>query len=155
MEPALAERSEGARFGRAYRRLMRLECGRTLTLPARNPTPRPFAGDDPGAVDLASDVSRPVYGRVAALFALKQLDGIASHEILQKLTRDEAVREFALRALVDRESELKSVEPAPFRAALADRSPRVRAQALIALSRLGDVGSAPAIIPLTSRPRAH
>ena len=52
----------------------------------------------------------------------------------------------------DRKTELDGVEAAPFRAALADPSPRVRAQAVIALGRLGDVGAAPGLIPLTSRP---
>ncbi len=77
--------------------------------------------------NLASDASRPLPGRVAALFALKQLDGAASHGLLRKLAGDAAVREFALRALADRKSELAGVESAPFRAALADPSPRVRA----------------------------
>ena len=102
--------------------------------------------------DLASDASRPLHGRVAALFALKQIDGAGSQGVLRTLAADETVREFALRALADRKGELRGVEPAPFRAALADPSPRVRAQALIALGRLGDAGSAPGIIPLTSRP---
>ena len=102
--------------------------------------------------DLASDASRPLHGRVAALFALKQVDGAGSHGVLRKLAGDEAVREFALRALADRKTELDGVEAALFRAALADPSPRVRAQAVIALGRLGDVGAAPGIIPLTSRP---
>ncbi len=102
--------------------------------------------------DLASDASKPLHGRVAALFALKQVDGVKSHGALRKLTGDEAVRAFALRALADRKTELGGVEAAPFRAALADPSPRVRAQAVIALGRLGDVGAAPGLIPLTSRP---
>jgi putative heme-binding domain-containing protein len=102
--------------------------------------------------DLASDASRPLYGRVASLFALKQVDGAGSHGVLRKLAGDEAVREFALRALADRKTELDGVETAPFLAALADPSTRVRAQAVIALARLGDIGSAPSIIRLTSRP---
>jgi putative membrane-bound dehydrogenase-like protein len=102
--------------------------------------------------DLASDASRPMHGRVAALFALKQIDGAGSHAVLRKLVGDDAIREFALRALADRKTELGGVEAAPFRAALADPSPRVRAQALIGLGQLGDVGAAPAIIPLTARP---
>ncbi len=102
--------------------------------------------------DVASDASRPLHGRVAALFSLKQVDGAASHGVLCKLVGDEALREFALRALADRKSELGGVEAAPFRAALADPSPRVQAQAVIALGRLGDVGAAPALIALTSRP---
>ncbi len=66
--------------------------------------------------------------------------------------KDVAVREFALRALADRKTELAGVEPGPFLEGLADPSPRVRAQAVIGLGRLGDVASASRIIPLTSRP---
>jgi putative heme-binding domain-containing protein len=102
--------------------------------------------------DLASDASRPLHGRVAALFALKQVDGAGSHSVLRKLAGDKVVREFALRALADRKTERDGVDAAPFRAALADPSPRVRAQAVIALGRLGDVGAAPGLIPLTARP---
>jgi putative membrane-bound dehydrogenase-like protein len=102
--------------------------------------------------ELASDASSPVHGRVAALFALKQLDGVRSHGVLQMLVADPALREFALRALADRRTELDGVDAAPFRATLGDPSPRVRAQALIGLGRLGDVAAAPAIIPLTARP---
>jgi putative membrane-bound dehydrogenase-like protein len=102
--------------------------------------------------ELASDASRPVPARLAALFALKQLDGAASHQFLRKLAKDDTVREFALRALADRRTELDGVEPSLFRAALADPSARVRAQSLIGLVRLGDTGAAPSIVPLTARP---
>jgi putative membrane-bound dehydrogenase-like protein len=101
--------------------------------------------------DLASDSSKSPHGRIAALFALKQLDGSESHATLRALLADEAVREFALRALADRKAELRGLEAAPFIAALADPSARVRAQALIALGRLGDVSAAARIIPLTAR----
>ncbi len=102
--------------------------------------------------ELASDPSRPLPGRVAAIFALKQLDGPGSHGVLRKLLGEDAVREFALRALADRSAELAGVEPALFVKALADPSPRVRAQAVIALGRLGDASVATSLIPLTSRP---
>jgi putative membrane-bound dehydrogenase-like protein len=102
--------------------------------------------------DLASNPSRPLFGRVAALFALKQLDGTGSHGVLHKLLGEDTVREFALRALADRKTELDGVETAPFVAALADPSPRVRAQAVIGLGRLGNPSVAPSLIPLTSRP---
>ncbi len=102
--------------------------------------------------DLASDPSKPLHGRVAALFALKQLDGTGAHGVLRKLLGEDAVREFALRALTDRKTELDGVETAPFLAALADPSPRVRAQAVIALGRLGDASVAARLVPLTSRP---
>ena len=104
-------------------------------------------------VALASDRSRPTYARAAALFALKQLDGKGSHATLRKLALDNSVREFALRALADRRTELDGVDSSLFITALADASPRVRAQALIVLGRLGDVAAAPRIIPLTARPQ--
>jgi putative membrane-bound dehydrogenase-like protein len=101
---------------------------------------------------LASDPAAPLYGRVAALFTLKQLDGKDSHPALLKLAEDDAVREFALRALTDRKRELDSLEIKPFLAALGDESPRVRAQAIISLGRLGNAAAARSIIPLTARP---
>jgi putative membrane-bound dehydrogenase-like protein len=102
--------------------------------------------------DLASDASKPLHARVAALFALKNLNGSASHTVLRKLVADGAVRELALRALADRKTQLEGVDVTAFREALADPSARVRAQAVIGLGRLGDVTAAPSIIPLTSRP---
>jgi putative heme-binding domain-containing protein len=83
---------------------------------------------------------------------LKQLDGRQSHQSLLTLAEDDAVREFALRALTDRKQELDGLDTKPFVAALADESPRVRAQALISLGRLNDVTVASSILPLTARP---
>lgn len=103
-------------------------------------------------LQLASRSREPLTARVAALTALKQLDGRESHPALRKLAEDAAVREFALKALADRRSQLDGVDAGLFVAALADPSPRVRAQALIALGRLGDASAAPAILPLTARP---
>lgn len=100
----------------------------------------------------AADSARPIPGRIAALFALKQIAGAASHPALSKLAADPALREFALRALADRKTELTGVDPGLFRSALSDRSDRVRAQAIIGLVRLGDRSSAAAILPLTARP---
>jgi putative membrane-bound dehydrogenase-like protein len=102
---------------------------------------------------LASDVKARLEGRVAAIFALKQLDGQESHATLLRLTRDATVREFALRALTDRKKELAGLDRKPFVEALTDESPRVRAQALISLSRVGDGAVARAILPLTARPK--
>ncbi|HEY1187229.1 MAG TPA: PVC-type heme-binding CxxCH protein [Gemmata sp.] len=103
-------------------------------------------------VALASDASAPVEGRAAAVFTLKQLDGKGSHAALLKLAEDATVREFALRALTDRKSELAGLDARPFVAALADEAPRVRAQALISLGRLNDPATANSILPLTARP---
>jgi putative membrane-bound dehydrogenase-like protein len=102
--------------------------------------------------ELATDASKPLPARIAALLALKQLDGAESHATLRKLAADTALREFALKALADRKSQLAGVDSSLFVAALADPSPRVKAQAVIALGRLRDTTVAPSLVPLTSRP---
>jgi putative membrane-bound dehydrogenase-like protein len=104
-------------------------------------------------VALAADGKAPLEGRALAIFALKQLDGTESRVPLLKLAADPMAREFALRALTDRKQELDGLDTKPFIAALADESPRVRAQALISLGRLGDVSAARSILPLTIRPK--
>jgi putative membrane-bound dehydrogenase-like protein len=103
-------------------------------------------------VALTSDGNAPLEGRAAAIFTLKQLDARDSNSSLLLLTKDAAVREFALRALTDRKGELDALEAETFVAALGDESPRVRAQALISLTRLNDVAVANSILPLTARP---
>ena len=102
--------------------------------------------------NLASDQAVKTPGRIAALFALKQLDGIDSHEALLTLAEDSRLREFALKALTDRKSELAGLDKQPFVAALADENLFTRAQALVSLGRLGDASAAEHIIPLTLRP---
>jgi putative membrane-bound dehydrogenase-like protein len=102
-------------------------------------------------VALASDSTVSPEGRVAALFTLKQLDGRESHPALLKLAGDPTIRASALRAMSDRKSQLGGVDPKPFVAALADESPRVRAQALICLNRLNDPSLAKDLLPLTAR----
>src|SRR5262249_25948570 len=69
-----------------------------------------------------------------------------------KLAADPAIKAFVLRALTDRQSQLEGLDSKPFVAALADESPRVRAQALICLNRLNDPSVAKSILPLTARP---
>ncbi len=101
---------------------------------------------------LASEASRPLHARASAIFALKQLDGVKANDKLLELAKDPTAREFALRALADRKSALKGIDSGPFMKALSDPSARVRAQALIALGRIGDAKAAPSIIPMTSRP---
>ena len=104
-----------------------------------------------GLKDLASG-SAPLYARVAALFTLKQLQGPRSHDFLLQLAERGAAREFALRALVDRKSQLASVPSAPFLAALDAPSPRVQQQGVTGLARLGERDAADEILPLTTDP---
>lgn len=102
-------------------------------------------------VALANDESAALEARIAAIFTLKQLDGAQSHRALLKLAETPSLREFALRALTDRNGELEGLDAAPFARALGDPSPRVRAQALISLGRLNDPTVAASILPLTAR----
>jgi putative membrane-bound dehydrogenase-like protein len=102
-------------------------------------------------LSLASDGNAALEARVAAIFTLKQLDGKGSHPALLKLAVVPAVREFVLRALTDRISELEGLDLDPFVDALSDASPRVRAQALISLGRLNYPAAAKSILPLTMR----
>lgn len=95
---------------------------------------------------LAKNSSAHLYARVAAIFTFKQLYGSSSTKSLVQLADDAVVREFALRALADRKSELKDVPEAPFVKALKDPNPRVQVQALNALARLRADKSAPAIL---------
>ncbi len=101
--------------------------------------------------DYAADSENPLYGRVAAIYTLKQLAKTAATATLVPLTEDATIREFVLRALTDRTAELDSVPSEPFVKALSDPNPRVRSQALISLGRLGRTEIAEKILPLTKR----
>jgi putative heme-binding domain-containing protein len=99
-----------------------------------------------GLLGLAKDKSAHLYPRVAAIFTFKQLYGAASAKVLVALSEDATVREFALRALTDRKSELQGVPVEPFLKGLKDPNPRVQVQALNGLARLGSPQAAPAIL---------
>ncbi len=91
----------------------------------------------------------PLYGRVAAIFTLEQLQRRDSHPILTKLVQDASVRECALRALVDRDTDTSDVDPNLFAVSLTDKNPRVREQAAIGIGRLQYGHFLPALVPLT------
>jgi putative membrane-bound dehydrogenase-like protein len=91
----------------------------------------------------------PLAGRVAAIFALKQLAGSDAHGVLIKAAADPAVRAFALRALADRRGELTDVPRDLFVRWLADPDPRVQLQAVTGIARLGAVEATGALLPLT------
>lgn len=103
-----------------------------------------------GLFVLAGDGSRPLYARVAAIFTFKQLYGGEATRWLAELAGDAAVREFALRAMTDRRSELEGVPVALYEKALRDENPRVRLQAVIGLRRLKAVDAAPEILKLAA-----
>jgi putative heme-binding domain-containing protein len=99
---------------------------------------------------IARAAGEELYSRVAAVFTYKQLLGKASTPALVALCKDAAVREFALRALADRLSEVEAVPSEPFLEGLRDPSARVRLQALVGLQRLGAARTAPAILDAAS-----
>ncbi|MEC9095820.1 MAG: HEAT repeat domain-containing protein, partial [Planctomycetota bacterium] len=101
--------------------------------------------------DAAANDKNPIYGRVAAIYTLKQLAGNGSTPSLLELAKVAAIREHALRALTDREGNLKDLSIKPFVNYLQDSNPRVRAQALICLGRIGDPAAGEAIMPHTLR----
>ena len=105
----------------------------------------------PGLESLARS-KESLAARVAAIFTLEQLFRTRSHEALLRLTKDEGIREFALRALADRQEDAAGVPIAPFVAALADPNPRVRLQAVIGLGRLGKPEAAAKVLALSADP---
>ena len=97
-----------------------------------------------------SNTNAPLYARVAELFTLAQLMREKSHPILSTWVNDADLREFVLRALVDRDEQLANVDPHLFVDALNDGNPRVRVQAAIGLGRLRDPSLSDKLVPLTA-----
>lgn len=87
-------------------------------------------------VILAFNQDAPLYARAAAVFTLKELLGPAANDVLVKLTQDEVVAEFALRALSDRKTQLAGVSVDVFLESLSSSNPRVQSAAVIGLGRL-------------------
>ena len=87
--------------------------------------------------NIASDKGLATDIRAAGIFTYAQITGESGVSNLIKLTSDNLVKEFALRALSDRKPYLKNVPLEPFINALQDPSPRVQIAALVGLGRLG------------------
>lgn len=85
---------------------------------------------------VATDAKLPLYTRVAAIYTYAQLTQSNGVSALLNLTKDNAVREFALRALADRKGLVHHVPAEPFLAALKDPDARVQAAAIVGLGRL-------------------
>ena len=99
-------------------------------------------------VRLATDKSATLSGRIAAVFTCKQKLGTKSHNKLSPLFSDPSLREWVLRALTDRQTQLSQVPTDLFIKALSDSNPRVRAQAAISIGRLGKTELALHLLPL-------
>ncbi|RYG08520.1 MAG: heme-binding protein, partial [Chitinophagaceae bacterium] len=95
---------------------------------------------------LTSEKKLPLYARVAAIFTYAQLAKENGIGALTKLSEDETVREFALKALADRKQYLDKVSSEPFLTALKESSLRVQSAAIIGLNRLGRIETASALL---------
>jgi putative membrane-bound dehydrogenase-like protein len=93
----------------------------------------------------------PVHGRVAAIYTLKQLAGESCSKDLLVLMGDTGISVNVMRALTDRLGEMSRLKIGPFVEMLQHEDPRVQAQALISLGRIGDASAAEAILTLTNR----
>ena len=74
--------------------------------------------------------------RVTGIFSYAQIAGKDGIENLVELTKDDHVREFALRALTDRKEYINQVPVEPFLSALDDPSDRVKIAAVVGLGRM-------------------
>jgi putative membrane-bound dehydrogenase-like protein len=120
----------------------RLEAQRALLRRGVNPeTARLLNG-------LASDASKPITSRVAALFALKQGLGSGSAGMLATLASDPGIAAWAIRALTDHEAQLAGVPVEPILRGLRSGDARTRKEAAISIARLGKLEHAPALTPL-------
>ncbi|MBB4081080.1 putative heme-binding domain-containing protein [Lewinella aquimaris] len=89
------------------------------------------------ALRVAREQSATLEARVAGIYTYAQLTCSEGAEELVELSKQDKLREFALRALADRKSCLEAVPLDPFLTAVDDANPRVRAAAITGLGRLG------------------
>ena len=101
-----------------------------------------------GLQKLASDKTKLLPSRVAAVFALQQGLGEKSHAFLGSLSEDPSITPWAIRALTDHEGQLASAPAQPVLAALKSADPRARREAVVSMARLGRLDHAAALTPL-------
>ncbi len=92
------------------------------------------------------DEKLTIAARVAAIFTYKQLLGADANPALATATKDAAIREFALRAMTDRKTQLAGVPVQPYLDGLKDANTRVQRAAMTGLARLGKAENASAIL---------
>lgn len=100
------------------------------------------------AWELASDKSKPLYSRVAGMYAYAQIAKGGAIKNLVQLATEEDMKSFALRALSDRKPFLKDVPTESFLNALKDPSKSVEFAGIIGLGRLGRAEAAAALLQI-------
>jgi len=101
---------------------------------------------------IAKGTDNSLASRVAALYTYKQLLGADANPALLELAKDPALKEFALRALTDRLTQLDNVPLQPFLEGLRSGNARVRAASVVALGRLGKKEAAEALLAVAQPP---
>ncbi|UUO06989.1 discoidin domain-containing protein [Blastopirellula sp. J2-11] len=94
---------------------------------------------------LVENKSAPLDNRVAAIFTLKQWLGQKSHAILARVAADESMRAFAIRALTDRWDQQTEIPVNLLLESLSSSDARTQLEAIVGLTRLGDVKNGAAI----------
>lgn len=90
------------------------------------------------ALSVATDKSLSLESRVAGIYTYAQATCGSGNGELVKLSQEEKVREFALRALADRKTCLQGVPLDPFIEGVTDPNDRVKSAAIVALGRIGN-----------------
>ncbi|MFD1144410.1 HEAT repeat domain-containing protein [Larkinella insperata] len=96
--------------------------------------------------EIAADKKLPLHIRIAGMYTYAQIAGQDGIENLAKLTAENDMREYALRALSDRKPFVASAPLEPFTQAMSDPSERVRTAAIVGLGRLGRPEAATALL---------
>ena len=104
------------------------------------------------ALQVARDKGVSLAARVAGIFTYAQIAGERGINNLVKLTQEDEVREFALKALADRKLYTANVPLEPFIQGMNDPSPRVQIASIVGLGRLGNKKAIPALLKVTVPP---
>ncbi|MGA0559145.1 DUF7133 domain-containing protein [Larkinella sp. VNQ87] len=110
---------------------------------------RPVKQATKTAWDIAADKNLSKEARIAGMYTYAQAAGEEGIANLVKLTAENDMREYALRAISDRKPFLPKAPIEPFLQGLKDGSERVRVAATIGLGRLGRPEAAPALLQTT------
>ena len=103
-------------------------------------------------IKIASDQAAPLHSRVAAIFTFKQILGNEAAPKLSGLIKDQNIREWVIRALTDRKTQLQGVKKEMLVPGLKDPNPRVNIASAVALGRLGDLSAANALLDVSQPP---
>ena len=101
--------------------------------------------------NLASDTTKPLATRIAALFAMKQIQGAAANGSITHLVSDETIAAWAIRALADGEEPLDD-HHATVVSALTSSDARTRREAVVALAKKSIARNASILAPLLGDP---